>query len=232
VDDVNEMNDSMGSVEHPLEEPLHKGFDRRTMLKAAIATGVVAGTWVAPRIETLGFTPAAAAGTPCILVHPGDQNTNSNSGSTGCIVPTPAGRACCGRSFGNNGGNPERFTFVSPVTGCTNIVVRTIDLNCTVSNVDPDVGQFGVVIESFSETVAGACSACHIRDIQVRRANGTLVQTVNNGAFPVACFSGGIDASVLPCHPDNVPPDEAAGPGTKLFVRLECLGGTVGCTPP
>lgn len=221
MDDINESPDT---VEQPgssgrVDRALRTGLDRRTMLKAAVATGTIAATWVAPRIETLGFSPAAAAGTPCVILSPGSDDRNSNSGGNDCPVVT---KPCCGQSFGN-AGQIERFTFANPVANCSQIVVRTVTLDaaCDVSNKNPDVGQFALVIES---TTGTGCGACTVMDgVLVASSGRAVLKHMNNG--PVACLSGGVDAS-LSCS------DPLLTSSARLAVRLKCLGGKVGCTPP
>src|SRR5256885_14991056 len=118
------MDESMDTDEQRpgrVDKALRTGLDRRTMLKAAVATGTIAATWVAPRIETFGFAPAAAAGTPCIILSSASDDENSNSGKNDCKVGPNYPPPCCGVNFGNNGGAPDRFTFNNPVTGCTQI---------------------------------------------------------------------------------------------------------------
>ena len=223
MDDVNNMDEATEALE------TGRGIDRRTMLKAAAAAGVFAGTWVAPRIETLGFAPAAAAGTPCIILSPASFDKNSHDSSDckkGNTIPPP----CCGQSFGDSGNsNPDRFVFSNPVTGCTSITVRTIDLQCTVSGFDPDVGSFGVIIESFTETTPGACSKCTIKDAVLVTSSGRMIQNppLNNGSFVCAAGVGGtgVNTSVL-CT------DTRLNSSSRLAVRLACIGGVVGCIPP
>jgi len=232
VDDVNNMDESMDPVEQPLvglEKALRAGVDRRTMLKAAVATGTIAATWVAPRIQTLGFAPAAAAGTPCIILSPASEDENSNSGKNDCKVGSSYPPPCCGVNFGNNGGSPDRWTFNNPVTGCTQIVVRSIGLDCNAALVDPDAGQFAVIIESFSETTSGACAKCKIMDAVLVDSSNRAIQLppLDNG--PVQCgppglIGSGVNASVSPCS--------RVLSSSRLAVRLSCIGGTAGCTPP
>jgi hypothetical protein len=192
-------------------------IDRRTMLKAAVVAGTFAGVWVAPRIETLGFAPAAALGTPCIILSAASDDRNSNSGGNDCPIVT---KPCCGQSFGN-AGQIERFTFNNPAPNCSQIVVRTITLDCNASNENPDVGQFGVVIES---TTGTGCGVCTVMDAVLVASSGrAILKHMNNG--PVACLGGGVDGS-LSCS------DPLLVSSSRLAVRIKCLGGKVGCTPP
>src|SRR5687768_16559269 len=90
--DMNNMDESMGTIDEPLGSSTRGGFltkatiDRRMMLKAAVATGTIAATWVAPRIQTLGFAPAAALGTPCVFLSPENQHKNQQSGQSDCAT--------------------------------------------------------------------------------------------------------------------------------------------------
>ncbi|HEV3364905.1 MAG TPA: hypothetical protein VG795_12350 [Acidimicrobiia bacterium] len=195
------------------------GIDRRAMLKAAVAAGTIAGTWVAPRIETLGFAPAAAF-TPC-LVTSVEDNINRNSGC-GVFAEDPGGvvHQPCGNSFGNCGQTATTFTFTNPTADCQQIVVTLIDLNCA-GEVNPDTGSQALIITS---TTGDGCDACTIHSAEVYRPNQTVVRTnINNG--PINCVQGdGIDASLIPC---------IMAMGTlRLRVRLDCTAGIPGCDPP
>lgn len=239
MDDVNEMNDSMDSVERTgvIGRALGTSLDRRTMLKAAVAAGTVAGTWVAPRIESLGFAPAGAA-TPCIRLSPEADDKNSNDADAYC---EPNATPCCGQSFGSNGTSAERFTFSNPgPTGCTEIVVRTISLDCNTTEgggapprpTNPDVGQFALIIESFTETTPGACANCQILDaVLIDSQQRTVLASYNNGAFSCPSIPGanpigdGIDASI-DCDDPLLMSD------ARLAVRLTCtVVGTCNPTP-
>ncbi len=243
---MSNVDDRNGSTDRGEDSPAPSGrgdflmkaaIDRRTMLKAAVATGTIAATWVAPRIETLGFAPAAAAGTPCIILSPSSDDKNSNSGGHDCVTPTPSPstkgfvHACCGQSFGD-AGKADIFTFTNPAPNCQQIVVRTITLDCNTSNKNPDVGQFAVVIDSVTDAAGhpGACTtACHVMDAVLVASSGrAILKNLNNG--PVACppaggVGDGVDAS-LSCT------DPLLTSSSRLAVRLACIGGTVGCTPP
>ncbi len=251
MDDVNDMDESMDKVgpsAGAAENALRDGVDRRTMLKAAVAAGTIAGTWIAPRIESLGFAPAGAA-TPCVVLSVRGDDKNS-SGQSFCPTNpnnTPP-RPCCGRAFGNSG-QKDTFTFSNPGgVGCATIVVRTISLTCDTTtspppsdqnNENPDEGQFAVIIESTSGEAA--CNQCQIFDAVIIDSSGRKPMTVaqlggaspfrNNG--PIDCggpgvVGTGVDASVF--HPvtgmcttiDN---------DARLAVRLTCnISGT--CPPP
>jgi len=243
VDDVNNMDESMNTDEQPLgraEKALRTGLDRRTMLKAAVATGTIAATWVAPRIETLGFAPAFAFNTPCIILSPASDDKNSNGGQTYCPIPTPT-KPCCGQSFGDSG-KIDRFTFTNPIVNCSEIVVRTIALDCNdagdpfglpdgngnTPERNPDIGQFAVVIDHVTESVAGACGKCKILDAVLIASSGrTVLQSLNNGPVtcaPAGAIGDGVDASVGLCTNPNV------SSSSRLAVRLTCQTG-VNCPP-
>lgn len=240
MDDVNNMDESVDTVEQPLgrvEKALSTGLDRRTMLKAAVATGTIGATWVAPRIQSLGFLPAGAA-TACVILSPVADDKNSNSGSNYCPTPGPT---CCGQSFGD-AGKIDRFTFPNPAPNCTQIVVRTIALNCNTagdpfglpdnngSNPErnPDVGQFAVVIDHFTETVAGACAQCRILDaVLVASSNRAILQSQNNGpvnCLPADMVGDGVNASFA-CN------DPLLVPSSRLAVRLTCAIDNGTCNP-
>jgi hypothetical protein len=232
VDDVNNMDESVETVEQAggvAERALSTNLDRRTMLKAAVAAGTIAGTWVAPRIQSLGFAPAGAA-TPCVTLSDAADDLNSNEADAYC-EPDP--NACCGQSFGDNG-TVERFTFSNPpAAGCTEIVVRTISLDCNASDAggqppqprNPDVGQFALVIESFEETVPGACNNCFILSaVLVDSQNRTILKeygvpnsfscdaTAMPGPDPIG---NGLDAS-LACDDPLLMSD------ARLAVKIVC----------
>lgn len=233
---MNNMDESMGTIDEPVGSSTGGGsltkaaINRRTMLKAAVATGVVAGTWVAPRIESLGFAPAAAAGTPCVILSPEADDKNSQSGQNYCPIPAP--KPCCGQSFGN-AGQIDRFTFLNPAPNCSQIVVRTIALNCNTANTqperNPDVGQFAVIIESTSGT---GCGACRILDAVIIDSSGRQVQgaPLNNGPFACGSIPGpnpvgdGVDASIA-CNDPRLTSD------SRLAVRLTCIVEVGGCDP-
>jgi hypothetical protein len=230
---VNNMEESMETVEQPggvAAGALNANLDRRTMLKAAVAAGTIAGTWVAPRIESLGFAPAGAS-TPCVQLSDEADDQQSNLGSSYC-EPNPA--PCCGQNFGD-GGKIERFTFSNPpAAGCTEIVVRTISHDCNTSDAggqppqprNPDIGQFALVIESFEETVPGACANCFVMsavlvDSQNRAilkeyvgpgGNFSCDSTAMPGADPIGA---GIDAS-LACDDPLLMSD------ARLAVKIAC----------
>jgi hypothetical protein len=185
------------------------------MIKAAAAAGAGAVAWTAPRIESLGIVPAAAA-TPCVILSPASDDKNLQAGQNYCPIVT---EPCCGSSFGN-AGQIDRFTFLNPAPNCSQIVVRTIALDCNAAGSaperNPDIGQFAVVIES---TTGAGCGTCTILDaVLVSATDRTIVDSQNNG--PVTCPIGnGVDAS-FSCSDPNI------GPSTRLAVRLTC---TTGC---
>ncbi|MEW6471650.1 MAG: hypothetical protein AB1679_05225 [Actinomycetota bacterium] len=213
---MNDMDQTMGTG-----DAARHGVDRRTMLKAAVAAGTVAGTWVAPRIESLGFAPAGAA-TPCIILSPASDDKESQSGQSYCPIVT---EPCCGQSFGN-AGQVDRFTFTNPAPNCSQIVVRTIALNCNSGTGNPernpDVGQFAVVIES---TTGAGCGVCQVLDaVIIESSMRTILNPpLNNG--PVSCppagqIGDGVDASIA-CN------DPRLVPSSRLAVRLTCnVSGT------
>src|SRR2546422_10064663 len=87
-----------------------RAIDRRTMLKAAAAAGVVVGTWVAPRIETLGFAPAAAM-TMCVITSPANEDLNANQNNNTYVS---SGFTACSDSaqrisFGSSGNAPNHI---------------------------------------------------------------------------------------------------------------------------
>ncbi len=219
---MNNMDESMDTVRQPAgvaENGPHTGVDRRTMLKAAVAAGTIAGTWVAPRIETFGFAPAGAA-TPCVILSPVADDKQSQSGQSDCPIVEP----CCGQSFGP-AGQIDRFTFTDPAPNCEEIVVRTVALNCDPSLRNPDVGQFGVIIES---TSGEGCGVCQIKDAVIIESSMRTVlgEPLNNG--PISCPGAGtpgtgVDASIACDDPRLVP-------SSRLAVRLTCeISGT--CPP-
>ena len=111
MDDVNNMDESMDKVD---QNARRAGLDRRTMLKAAVAAGAIAGTWIAPRIESLGFAPAGAA-TVCPLTSEADLSSN-NSGNTYVTL----GYDNCGFSYGDaSQGNPDFLSINVPGLNCT-----------------------------------------------------------------------------------------------------------------
>jgi hypothetical protein len=230
MSDMDDINESPGTVEQPgssgrVDRALRTGLDRRTMLKAAVATGTIAATWIAPRIETLGFAPAAAAGTPCIILSRQTDDTNQNNGGQDCPIPTPT-KPCCGSSWGD-AGKVETFTFNNPVANCTQIVVRTVTLDCDTGNKNPDVGQTGLIIQSAS---GAGCSNCRILDGVIISASGRQVlQSLNNATIqcpsgPFALVGSGIDASVACNNPLLVS-------SSRFAVRLTCNLVTGHCVP-
>jgi hypothetical protein len=193
---------------------------RRDLLKRSAVTGAL--IWASPVIESIRPAPAFAQLSPpsgCIILSPESDDKNSGSASE-CITPTPPGRACCGRAFGNSG-QVDRFTFSNPAPNCTQIVVRTVTLDCNPANINPDWGQFAVIIES---TTGAGCGTCTILDAVLVNASGrTISQSLNNG--PVSCPGAGspgtgVDASLIGCP--------TIDSSLRLAVRLTCQDG---CAP-
>ncbi|MCA1844599.1 MAG: hypothetical protein LC792_15695 [Actinobacteria bacterium] len=206
-----------------MDESTGTGLDRRTMLKAAVAAGVVAGTWVAPRIETLGFAPAAAA-TVCNVTNDEHDDLNSN-GSNNSYVST--GHVRCGQSFGNSGGGQDTITFAHPTSNCTSITVGTIPLDCPPSNgsgdvVDPDTSGFAVVFVSSSGT---GCGNCQILQATIHSSSGghrgpPLPGVGNPFNTPYMTLCGtGVRVEPTTCNLGN---------DARLAVTLRCTG-TVAC---
>jgi hypothetical protein len=116
------------------------------MLKAAVATGTIAATWVAPHIETFGFAPAFAA-TMCSVTSPANDDLHGNSGS---MTYTSFAHSSCGQSFGSSASShPDTITFVNPTSTCASFTVRTQPEDCADApppiRYDPDVSGFVVV---------------------------------------------------------------------------------------
>ena len=91
--------------------------------------------------------------------------------------------------------------------------MRTVTLDCNPANLNPDRGQFGVIIES---TTGAGCGTCTILDAVLIDASGrTVNQVLNNG--PLSCPGGtGIDASLIGCP--------TVSSSLRLAVRLACAG--------
>lgn len=206
------------------------GMDRRTMLKAAVATGAATAVWVAPRIETLGFAPAGALGTPCDILSKASDDKNSNLGTAYCSrVGT---FDCCNHSFGNSGGQLDRWTFEGPVPGCNSLVVALVPLDCEPARggtppnpQDPSLARMGLVILSKD----GTCP-CTIKEGVLLQSSGRVERkTMNNG--PMTCdYTGavagsGVDIS-LRC---NDPVLLAVGSDARLAVRITCVSDTGDC---
>jgi hypothetical protein len=191
---------------------------RRDLLKRSALRGAL--IWAAPAIESIRPAPAFAQMSPagCIILSPESDDKNLQQGSNYCPTPGPT---CCGSAYGD-AGQVDRFFFANPAPNCTQIVVRTISLDCNAADVNPernpDVGQFAVIIES---TTGAGCGTCTILDAVLVSASGrTIIQSLNNG--PVACPGGsGVNASVNCSNPN-------LGPSTRLAVRLTCQDG---CAP-
>jgi hypothetical protein len=209
-------------------DKINTGIDRRTMLKAAVATGVIGGTWVAPRIETLGFAPAAAA-TMCPITNDAKDDLNSNDADTSYVS---AGFTGCGQSFGNSGQQQDtiKITFVNPVVDCDSITVGTIPVDCPPDPndgdiPDPDISGFAVVIVSSEGT---ACGNCTIQQATIHSSTGgnnrgPLVPNIGNPfntPYITACGTGVLVNPTPPCS--NIPSD------ARLAVTLLC-SGVVAC---
>jgi hypothetical protein len=226
-DDVKNMDGSMDTMEPALGgagEAAHGGVDRRTMLKAAVAAGTVAAVWVAPRVETLGFAPAAAAGTPCLVMDNGSVTINTNSGN-GTYCPNTSG-LCCNMSAGNKGQTEQWFfgTATTPVIpGCTSITVQSISTDCT-ANDNPDVAQMALAIVA---TSGSTCNQCTIHDIVYVGGNPNPPPSdVTVIATPITCASfplGAANVSVSSCN---------LRANSRVRVRLRCTIQTGHCTPP
>lgn len=189
-----------------------RGIDRRELLKrSALAAGAGAAVWAAPRIETLGMAPAGAQVTDIpasqiIILSPASDDKNSQLGQNDC---PDAAKPCCGQSFGNSG-QVDTFTFTNPWPNCSTIVVRTITLDCDTNKKNPDVGQFGVVIQSHS----GSDCRCRVLNAVLIASSGrAILQSFNNGNL--ACLQGGVDGSI-PC--DN----QYLVSSSRLAVQLSC----------
>jgi hypothetical protein len=222
MDAVNDMDEPMDTAERPLgssgrgDFPKKAALDRRTMLKAAVAAGTIAGTWVAPRIETLGFAPAAAVGTPCVILNPEKQDMNQQAGQSDCATVPP----CCDRSFGNAGNQPDRFEFVNPIPGCSKFVARTIDpVLCNPNLTDPDIIQFAIVAEP-AEHVGTTCGDCRVtRAVLINPSGRQDVGTLNTGT--TTCLGGGVTASAPCTTPESF----------RLAAEITCTVVTGGCNP-
>jgi hypothetical protein len=172
VNDVNDMNNAKDDVDEPrgtVEKAARSVLDRRTMLKAAVATGTVAAVWVAPRIETFGFAPAFAA-TMCTVTNDENDDLQTNQSGNTYVSFNLTG---CGQSLGSSGNNaPDTITLDNPTTTCTSFTVRTQPLDCTTgpaqNRFDPDISGFAVVPYSS----VGAC-ACTITAVFVFKPGST-----------------------------------------------------------
>ena len=239
MDDVNEMNEvDRTEPAHNGETVGRAGVDRRTMLKAAVATGVVAGTWVAPRIETFGFAPAGAA-TICQIENPSTDDLNSNLSNNTYFS---SGRVRCGHSFGPSGGQPDRIVFKGKgnnpfLPNCDQVVVRTRPEDCPPVPVpgndqvlDPDISGFAVVIDNAAGQTDPDCN-CRVTKVTIYSSNrasiiATFDITTNPGlAYTCNTAGGGVPAG-------GGPPN---GPGIR--VNLPCnidsdarLAVTISCT--
>jgi hypothetical protein len=246
VDDVNNMDESVNTVEQPagrVERALSTGLDRRTMLKAAVATGTIAATWVAPRVETLGFTPAAAAGTPCPVTDNGSVTINANNASN-AFCPAPGPALCCGQAAGNQGqaeqwffGMPNATPAVPVIPGCDSITVRSISSNCTADN-NPDIGQMALAITAISPSDANStCRDCTIHSITYVGGNTStnpptdvtiLATAINCGGFPLGAANVSVPSCTRIVNGNAVPFIRS---GSRVRVTLRCTVESGGCTP-
>jgi hypothetical protein len=244
VDDVNNMDDSIDPVELPngrLENAFGTSVDRRTMLKAAVAAGTFAGTWVAPHIETFGFAPAAAA-TQCVVENTTQQDLTQNDANN-TYVSTGYTR-CAGNgsaSFGPSGGQPDRIRFggggnagPAPSATCPVFVARTVPADCSTVGadlLDPDVTGFAVVRDNAPGQTSSGCE-CFISSVTIYTSNRqTILTTVN--LSPATAHAGcasyntgpGIlmDATTMGINPCTGIPMNA-----RLAVTISCQS-TVPC---
>ncbi len=205
------------------------GVDRRAMLKAAAAVGVAGATWTAPRIETLGFAPAAAAGTPCTILSPERQDFNSNSTVPANVYCATVGTfpCCTGEeppesgvtNFGNQGqGQFDEWVFDDPHPGCESVTVRMVPLDCA-ANTDPSLARMAAVI---SDT-EGTCNCTVLEGVLIQSSGRVQRRTMNNG--PSTCLEDGVDIS-LSCT-DPILLD--IGNDARLAVRISCITGVPGC---
>jgi hypothetical protein len=206
------------------EKALRSAIDRRTMLKAAVATGTIAATWVAPRIETLGFAPAAAA-TFCQVTNLEGNDLHSN-GSNNTYLST--GHTRCGQSFGSPN-SVDTILFNNPTANCLSFTVGTIPLDCPTIAAngdfrDPDTSGFAVVKVSSSGT---GCSNCTILRATIHSSTGghrgpPLPGVGNPFMTPYMTTCGtGVRVEPTTC---------TLGSDARLAVTLSCAGVVV-CTP-
>jgi len=229
---VNDMEKSMDTVGQPprnVEEAMRTGIDRRTMLKAAAAAGVFAGTWVAPRIETLGFAPAGAM-TQCIVTNEANQDLNSNQSnntyvSTGFTQCTDTTQHL---SFGNQGNSgPDEILFKNPTANCTSITVQTAPADCNTTDpnrFDPDQSGFKVFISATNGT---GCSNCKLVQVVIFNSNRTTIfatfTALANGTTP--CGTGTPPAILVQLGPSGPPGAQCITPSdARLAARLSCSG--------
>ncbi|MGH9178399.1 MAG: hypothetical protein ACRD0N_07585 [Acidimicrobiales bacterium] len=211
------------------------GMDRRTVLKAAVATGAASAVWVAPRIETLGFAPAGALGTPCDILSPASDDKNSNTGEAYCsTVGGTNNFPCCanGHNFGNNGGPLDTWTFEGPVPGCNELVVALVPLDCEPARggtppnpQDPSLARMGVVILSKD----GTCPCTIKEGVLLQSSQRIERKTMSHGPmtcdYPGAVAGSGVDIS-LACD-DPILLD--VGNDARLAVRITCVSDTGDC---
>lgn len=227
---MNDMDQSKDSGEQlgDAEPGLRAGVDRRTMLKAAVAAGTIAGTWVAPRIQTFGFAPAGAA-TVCEFENPGTDDLNLNESDNTYVSST---RVRCtdnmSASFGNSGGQPDRIVFEGPgndpfLPGCDQVVVRTLPEDCPPApgpgnNAvnDPDVTGFAVAIDNANKQTDPGCD-CELRKVTIYSSNRASI---------IAEF----DLMVNPGHAFPPCPAQNTGPGIRVDFAESDLGPVNPCT--
>jgi hypothetical protein len=179
------------------------------MLKAAVATGTIAATWVAPHIETFGFAPAFAA-TMCTVTNQAKDDLNSNGSNNTYVSP---GHTACNQSFGSQGNSgPDTITISNPTSTCASFTVRTQPQDCTNgpggNRFDPDASGFYVVPYSSS----GTCP-CTITAVFVFLPSNN---NRNNPDFTFTAATNGIPGCATGSS-SNGP----TGPGIK--VDLPCL---------
>jgi hypothetical protein len=221
VDDVKNMDESIDTIEQSPGSA--RGIDRRAMLKAAVAAGTIAGTWVAPRIETLGFAPAGAA-TMCVIESNEQQDkNNNNSGNTYCSDNTIADVTCCDSGSFGNAGQIERWTFLAPTANCTQLVVRTIPTDCNTGGANaqnPNIGQFAVVVDnSAGQTTGAGCSNCFVsRAYTYEPGDKTNILVEHATPFSAACGTGVlVQNPVTPLDYCDLPNNSA-----RLGVTITC----------
>ena len=222
---MNNMDESMDAVEQSLAGA-RTGVDRRTMLKAAVAAGTIAGTWVAPRIQTLGFAPAGAA-TQCIIMNPAGADLQSNQNDNTYVSATYT--RCPGNqsmSYGSSANAVDTISIVNPVPGCT-FTVRLVPADCNnthTNRFNPDFTGFAVVVAP-ATAADPDCAACTLVEVVIfEQDRTTIVETFNNIDDPFAQTCGNGILVELPCD------IEEGNVETRLAIRISC--DVVGpCTP-
>jgi hypothetical protein len=218
---MNSMDEPMDTTEQPLDgvdKALRTGLDRRTMLKAALATGTIAATWVAPHIETFGFAPAGAA-TVCPLTS--NDNTHSNCGQNTYVSP-PTLPPGCMQSFGSQGNQFQTITINHPTSTCNSFTVRFIPADCTMpgpTNPDPhynpDISGFAVVFDSSDPAPPSTACDCKITKALIYKpSNHDINNPDQTFTMPSPCADahGGIQVNLdcdLTCN-------------SRIAVVIEC----------